>query len=71
MAENLFKITVGQFYEMVMLNKNHNLKIKSQETDKIICNIHDLDSLERSKLEKKEIKMFATDWENKVYVIWV
>lgn len=64
-------ITVSQFYEMVMLNEWHILEIKSHDTDAKIDGIIRVEHLENSPYKDYEIKHFATDWNKRVYILWV
>lgn len=63
--------TVGDFFEKVFLNEYHNLRIKSSETDTIICEFDSLAGLEKYQVADKTIKEFSTDWENRIYILWI
>lgn len=64
-------MTVSEFYDMVLLNMNHRLRIKEMETDVILDNIESVKSLENSKYKNKEIKHLSTDFVNRIYVLWI
>ena len=64
-------MTVSQFYDMIMFNEFHNIYVKSEETDGKIDTIIRAEQLDNSPFKDCEIKGFATDWENRFYIIWV
>lgn len=63
--------TVGEFFEKVFLNEFHNIRIKSADKDSVICEFANMLDMERYGVENMEIKDFATDWENRIYILWV
>lgn len=70
-AESEKMNTVEKFFEKVLLNEFHNIRIKSAEKDSIICEFNTLQEMERSGIKDKEIVDFATDWDNKIYILWI
>lgn len=64
-------ITVADFWDMIMLNEFHNVLIKSVDTDDRLVYVEDSEALQRSKYDNYVIKHLATDWENRVYILWV
>lgn len=63
--------TIGEFFEHVFLNEYHNIRVKSSETDAIICEFDNSYDMERYGVENKTIKSFATDWNNRIYILWI
>lgn len=64
-------MTVVAFFDMVFLNEYHNIRVKSRETDKIIVEFNKIKGKKVENILEKEIKEFATDWENHTYILWV
>lgn len=64
-------MTIKQFYDMVFLNSYHNIRVKSSETDKVIAEFSKTTGKKAQSLLDKEIKEFATDWEKRIYILWV
>ena len=56
---------------MVFLNEYHNIRVKSSETDKTITEFSRSTEVKDESLLDKEIKEFATDWEKRIYILWV
>lgn len=63
--------TVRGFWDKVFLNEFHHIRIKDSKTDKILCEFKDSKGFEKSGVKDKEILEFATDWENRIYILWV
>ena len=63
--------TVLDFYDTVMYNENHKIRIKSGQTDLVLAYFEDYEGLEKSGYKDSVITGFATDWENKIYILWV
>lgn len=64
-------MTVRAFYDMVFLNKYHNIRVKASETDKVIVEFDRARGEKVKSILDKEIREFATDWENRIYILWV
>lgn len=63
--------TVKEFFEKVFLNEYHNIRVKSSDTDKVICEANSLEDIIFFGVEDKTINDFATDWEKRTYILWV
>lgn len=63
--------TVGEFFSKVLLNDYHNIRVKSADIDKIICEFNNCSDMEKYDVENRVIQEFATDWTNKIYILWV
>lgn len=63
--------TVDDFFEKVFLNEYHNIRIKSSENDQVICEFDNHEGMQRYEVADKAIKEFATDWKNKIYILWI
>lgn len=64
-------MTVAEFFDMVMTNEYHKICIKSAKTDSILDYFESVDGFEKSKYGFRKIVDFATDWKERVYILWV
>lgn len=61
-------MTVQQFFDMIFCNEYHNIRLKSQETDKSLV---EFSNGVPDEFSNQEIKGFATDWYEKIYILWI
>ena len=61
-------MTVQQFFDMIFCNEYHNIRLKLQETDKSLV---EFSNGVPDKFTNCEIKGFATDWDAKIYILWI
>lgn len=61
-------MTVQEFFDMIFTNEFHNIRLKSKETDKALIEfsngVPDIYS-------DKIITGLATDWDARIYVLWI
>lgn len=63
--------TVGEFFDKVFLNEYHNIRVKSSDTDTILYEFDNISDMERYGVANETIKDFATDWNNRIYILWI
>lgn len=63
--------TVREFFEKVALNEYHNIRLKSEKTDCSLCEFNDYKGLDSCGYADDTIKEFATDWNKRIYILWV
>lgn len=63
--------TVKKFVETVLLNGFNSIRIKSADKNSVICEFNNIIDMERYGVKDKEIIDFGTDWENKIYILWI
>ena len=61
-------MTVQKFFDMVFTNEYHNIRLKSDNTDKVLI---EFSREVPDSFADREIKGFATDWEKHIYILWV
>lgn len=61
-------MTVGEFFDMVSLNEYHNIRLKDDETDKVV---EEFSNGVADAYFNKVIKGIATDWIERVYILWI
>ena len=64
-------VKVVDFWDVVMLNGYHNVRIKSHSTDEVLAFFDSSEGLEKSGYSDYKIKHFATDWNSKTYILFV
>ena len=59
---------VNEFFEMVRWNEYHNIRLKCTKSDCILTEFNDEVP---TKYADMQIKGFATDWYEKIYILWI
>lgn len=61
-------MTVSDFFDMVFTNEYHNIRLKSSEKDKTIT---EFSNGVPDKYADSVINGFATDWDKRIYILWI
>jgi hypothetical protein len=61
-------MSVKEFFEMIRWNEYHNVRLIDNDIDKVIIEFSDEAP---SRYACETIKGFASDWEHRIYIIWI